>query len=253
MLETLAYIYLFILGLILGSFYNVVGIRTADKQSIVSPRSHCPSCKHQLSALELIPVVSYLLQKGRCKQCQTKISVKYPLFEFITASLFTISPMMVGWSKELLIVLLLISLVIIVTISDLYKMLIPNQVLLFFALVTLAMRVWLPLAPWWDAYAGAVLGFLILFLIAIISKGGMGGGDIKYFSVLGLFLGMKGIVLTLVLAAFLGAVFGLVLLLLKKIARKQPLPFAPFIGAAALISYFYGHVIWQAYFKFVIF
>ena len=253
MLETFAYIYIFILGLILGSFYNVVGIRTADKQSIVTPRSHCPNCQHTLSASELIPVVSYLLQKGSCRHCHAKISAKYPLFEIVTASLFTISPVLVGWSKELLIVLLLISLVVIVTISDLYKMLIPNQVLLFFTLVTIVVRFFIPMLPWWDAYAGALLGFVILFLIAIVSKGGMGGGDIKYFGVLGFFLGMKGIVLTLVLAAFLGAIFGLVFMMLKKIQRKQPMPFAPFIGTAALISYFFGEDIWHAYLKFVTF
>lgn len=247
MLEAFAYFYLFIVGLVLGSFYNVVGIRTADKQSIAFPRSHCPSCKRTLSARELIPVFSYIWQKGRCRGCQMKVSLKYPFFELVTAVLFTISPLLVGWSKELLIVLLLVSLVVIVTISDLYKMLIPNRVLLFFTLVTLGARLVIPSSPWWDAYAGAVLGFLVLFLIAIVSKGGMGFGDVKYFAVLGLFLGMKNTIFTLIFAAFFGTIVGGVLIALKKHRRNQPLPFAPFIGAGALISYFYGDALWQMY------
>lgn len=247
MIEGLMYAYLFVIGLVFGSFFNVVGIRTADKQSIVTPRSHCPKCQHELRPLELIPVLSYLLQKGRCKQCQATISMKYPAFELLTACLFTISPMLVGWSKELLIALELISLIIIVAISDLYKMLIPNRVLLFFLGLIVITRFFIPTDLWWDAYAGALLGFAILYIVALVSKGGMGGGDIKLFGVLGFFVGMKGIVLTLFLAAFFGMVFGLMLIVLKKVKRKQPIPFAPFIGIGVLISYFTQPYIWDFY------
>lgn len=248
-MELLLYVYLFLFGLIFGSFFNVVGIRTAEKQSIVTPRSHCPSCEHTLGVTELIPVVSYLWQKGRCKNCGEPISPKYPLFELVTACLFTISPLVVGWSKELLIALLLISLVVIVSISDLHKMLIPNRVLLFFGITIFVIRLFMPTELWWDAYVGALLGFGLLYLIAVVSKGGMGGGDIKLFAVLGLFVGVKGILLTLFLAAFLGMLFGLFLLLTRKLKRKQPMPFAPFIGVAALISYAYGEHLWDFYFS----
>ncbi len=242
-------IYLFVFGLIFGSFFNVVGIRTAEKQSIVTPRSHCPSCQYELSATELIPVVSYVLQKGRCKSCQASISPKYPMFEFVTACLFAIAPIAVGWSTELIVALLLISLVMIVSISDLHKMLISNRVLLFFAMAIFIVRLFVPMSPWWDPYAGALLGFGLLFLIAIVSKGGMGGGDIKLFAVLGLFLGVKGVLLTLFLAAFLGMLFGFGLVVTRKLKRKQPLPFAPFIGLAALISYVYGADFLEFYFS----
>jgi len=246
-MEALLYSYLFISGLIFGSFFNVVGIRTADGESIIKPRSHCPKCGHQLTAMELIPVLSYFLQGGRCKNCQSPIAIKYPLFELLTACLFTISPMLVGWSKELLFALLLISLVMIVTISDLYKMLIPNRVLLFFFPVTLVARLFMPTSPWWDTYAGTIAGFLLLLIIAIVSKGGMGGGDIKLFAVLGLFVGVKGIFLTFILASLFGAIAGAILLLLKKTNRKEPIPFGPFIGIAVLISYVYGDALWASY------
>ena len=156
---------------------------------------------------------------------------------------------MVGWSKDLLVLLLLVSLIIIVSISDLHNMLIPNQVLLFFGIIIFIVRLFIPLNPWWDAYAGAILGFGLLYLIAIVSKGGMGGGDIKYFAVLGLFLGVKGILLTLFLAAFVGMLFGLVFMMLGKLKRRQPVPFAPFIGLAAWISYSFGEQIWKMYFQ----
>lgn len=248
-METLLYSYLFIFGLIFGSFFNVVGIRTAEKQSIMSPRSHCPNCQHRLRPRELIPVVSYILQKGRCRHCQTSISIKYPLFELLTACLFTVSPVVVGWSKELLVALLLISLVVIVTISDLHKMVIPNRVLLFFGIAIFVVRLIVLTRPWWDAYVGALLGFGLLYVIAVISKGGMGGGDIKLFFVLGLFVGVKGIVLTLFLAAFFGMLYGFILIELKKEKRKQPIPFAPFIGLAVLLSFAFGEQWWVFYFR----
>ncbi len=248
MIELLLYAYLFIFGLVLGSFYNVVGIRTVNKESIIWPRSHCPNCKQTLRAKQLIPVLSYIRQKGRCSNCQMSISLKYPIFELLTAFLFTISPMLVGWSKELLIFLVLISLVIIITISDLHKMLIPNRVLLFFGIVIFLIRLVIPTDPWWDAYAGAVIGFGLLLLIAIISKGGMGGGDIKLAAVIGLILGIKGTVITLVLASLLGMLYGILLIILKKMERRKPIPFGPFIGMAALISYVYSDWLWACYF-----
>lgn len=246
-MELFLHIYLLVVGLVLGSFYNVVGIRTAEGRSIVTPRSHCGNCKRTLSAMELIPVLSYVMQKGRCKGCGTKVSMRYPLFELVTACLFTISPLMVGWSKELLIAFLLLSLLVIIVISDVHAMLIPNKVLLFFACVIIPVRFFIPMDPWWDPIAGSIVGFVLLLFIAIISKGGMGGGDIKLFAVLGLFLGLKGVLLTFFFATFIGAFVGIVLVVLKKVKRKQPIPFGPAISAGALITYFYGDVIWNMY------
>ena len=237
-MDLLLYIYLFLFGLVFGSFYNVVGIRLAHGASIVAPRSHCPKCGHVLTAGELIPVLSYLIQKGRCRGCGSQVSAKYPFFELATASLFTISPLVTGWSKDLLIALLLVSLVVIITISDLDSMIIPNQVLLFFTVAGVLARLFVPTVPWWSAYAGALAGFLLLFLLGLLSNGGMGGGDIKLFAVLGLYVGLKGIILVLVLAAFLGLVFGMLLMALGRIKRKDPLPFGPFIGVAALLVFY---------------
>ncbi len=111
--------YLFLVGLALGSFYNVVGLRVPINQSIVAPRSSCPKCERKLSVLELIPVFSYLFQRGKCKGCSSRISPIYASVEIVTALLFTISPFLVGWSTELLIAYGLISLLVIIFVSDL--------------------------------------------------------------------------------------------------------------------------------------
>lgn len=232
--------YLFILGLIMGSFYNVVGLRVPDGQSIVAPRSACPACGRQLSARELIPVLSYVFQKGKCTSCKTGISIKYPLFELATAILFTIAPVVVGWSKELMVALPLISLLIIITISDLEYMLIPNKVLLFFAGLFIIIRFVVPLDPWYDALVGSAVGFGLLLLIAIVSKGGMGGGDIKLFAVLGLVLGLEQTLLAFFLSTVFGSVFGVLGMVTGKVKRGKPMPFGPYIALGGLTSYFYA-------------
>ncbi|MDG5786860.1 prepilin peptidase [Evansella sp. AB-P1] len=246
-MDIILHAYLFVLGAVLGSFYNVVGLRVAKGESFVRPRSHCPNCKHVLSWLELIPVLSYIFQKGKCKKCKKRISPIYPIFEGLTAVLFTISPLMVGWSKELLIALALISLLMIITVSDLKTMLIPNKIVAFFFVLFIVLRFIEPLSPWWDSIVGSVVGFTILLLLAIVSKGGMGGGDIKLFAVLGIVLGLQGTLLTLFFASLLGAIIGGIGLIIKKTKKGVPIPFGPFIAAGCLISYFYSATIMDWY------
>ncbi|MBP3949652.1 prepilin peptidase [Bacillus suaedae] len=230
----------FIFGLIFGSFFNVVGLRIPKGESIVAPPSHCTSCGHQLKAFELIPVFSYLFLRGRCRKCKTSVSLIYPAIELATASLFTISFLAVGWSKELPLLLLFCSLLMIILVSDLAYMIISDKVLLFFGGCFLIYRLVFPAVPWWESYVGALVGFGVLFLIAVVSKGGMGGGDIKLFAVLGFVLGWQLTLLTLFFASFVGAVFGIIAIALKKAKRGQPIPFGPFIVVGALVSLFVG-------------
>lgn len=236
----LLYIYIFILGLVFGSFFNVVGLRVPNYESIVIPRSACPNCHHQLTPTELIPVFSYVFQKGQCKKCHNKISPIYPAMELLTAILFTISPLLVGWSKELIVALTVVSMLIIIVVSDIKYMLIPDKVLLFFAPVFIIERIFIPLDPWWSPILGAVIGFGLLLLIAVVSRGGMGGGDIKLFAVLGLVLGWKLVLLAFFMSTFLGAIFGLIGLVIKKVERGKPMPFGPYIAFGTIVTYFYG-------------
>jgi leader peptidase (prepilin peptidase) / N-methyltransferase len=241
--------YIFLLGTLLGSFFNVVGLRVPLKQSIVKPRSHCPSCGHTLGPLELIPVVSYIIQGGKCRRCKASISPLYPIVELMTGVLFVFAAFAIGWTSELFIAWTLISLFVIVFVSDVKYMIIPDKVLLVFAVIFLLERIFLPLTPWWDSIAGAVVGFGLLLFIAVISNGGMGGGDIKLFAVIGFALGTKLVLLSFFFATLFGAVFGLLGRITGKLEKRKPIPFGPFIGLGTLCAYFYGDTIVAWYFN----
>ena len=230
----------FIYGIVFGSFFNVVGLRVPKKESIVSPPSHCTTCDRKLGVLDLVPVFSYIFLKGKCRGCGSKISPIYPFMEFVTGVLFALSFYMLGFSAELVVAILFMSLLVIITVSDIAYMLIPNKVLLPFAVVLFGVRLFIPLEPWWDSFLGALVGFGVLYLIAVVSKGGMGGGDIKLFFVIGLVLGTVNTLLTLFLAAFIGTIVGLIVLKRTGQGRKTPIPFGPSIAVAAVIAYFWG-------------
>lgn len=244
-------ILLLVYGFILGSFYNVVGLRVPLKKSIVAPRSACPTCGHQLKAYELIPVLSYMIQKGKCRGCQSRISPIYPFMELLTGILFVTAPYFIGWSGELVVALTIISMFIIIIVSDINYMLIPDKILLWFAGIFLMERIILPLTPWWDSLLGALVGFVLLLIIALVSKGGMGGGDIKLYALLGFVLGTKLVLLSFFLSTLFGAVIGGVALLLKIVKRKQPIPFGPFIAAGTLTAYYWGSELIDLYLNFL--
>jgi leader peptidase (prepilin peptidase) / N-methyltransferase len=244
-------IYIFVLGLVFGFFFNVVGLRIPNNESIVHPRSSCPNCKHELTPKELIPVFSYIFQKGACRNCGTKISPLYPSIELSTGILFMLSPILMGWSKELIVSWTLISLLMIIFVSDLKYMIIPDKVLLFFAPLLLIERIIIPLNPWWDMLVGSVVGFVLLLLIAIISRGGMGGGDIKLYAVLGVALGWKLVLLSFFLATVIGTIIGLIGMVIGKVKTSKPMPFGPAIVIGTILSYFFGQDIINWYLIFV--
>ncbi|KGR84835.1 prepilin peptidase [Lysinibacillus odysseyi] len=239
-MEIVYSIFIALFGLVLGSFYNVVGLRVPKGESIVNPPSHCTSCDHRLTALELIPVLSYVMQGGKCRGCGAKVSPIYCITEIATAVLFVGSYLKFGFTAELAVALLFMSLLVIINVSDMAYMLIPNKILLFFLPLLMISRIVSPLDPWWDSLLGAVVGFGILLLIAVISKGGMGGGDIKLFFVIGLVLGNVNTFLTLFLASLIGMIVGIVILKVRGQGRKTPIPFGPSIALGAIIAYFYG-------------
>ena len=233
----------FLFGLLLGSFYNVVGLRVPKKESIVTPPSHCTTCQKRLQPIDLIPVFSYIFLRGKCRQCGAKISSIYMLTEFVTGALFAFSYWKFGFTAELVVALLFISLLVIINVSDIAYMLIPNKILLFFLPLLIVGRIFSPLSPWWDSIVGALVGFGILYLIAVVSKGGMGGGDIKLFFLLGIVLGTWNSLLTLFLASFIGMFVGIIVLKKRGQGRKTPVPFGPSIAVAAVIVYFYGEAL----------
>ncbi|MCB5235631.1 prepilin peptidase [Niallia circulans] len=246
------YLLIFLYGITLGSFYNVVGLRVPINESIVRPRSHCSSCGRTLSTMELVPVLSYVLLRGKSKCCKASISPFYPIFELLTGVLFVISPLLLGWSSELFVSWTLISLFIIITVADLKYMIIPDKVLLVFSVIFIIERFFIPLHPWWNSLLGAVVGFTLLLVIAIASKGGMGGGDIKLFAVIGFVLGIKLLFVAFFLSTFLGTIGGLIGMALGKSKKKQPIPFGPYIALGTLIAYYFGTSIIQWYLNIVL-
>lgn len=242
---------IFIKGLLFGSFFNVVGLRIPIKQSIIMPGSVCPECRKNLSVIELIPIISFLIQRGKCRNCKERISAVYPVMEFITGFLFVFAFIHYGWTFEFVIACTLISLFIIITVSDITYMLIPDKVLMIFSFIFLFERLIDPLQPWWDSILGAAVGFGLLLFIAIVSKGAMGGGDIKLFAVLGLALGTKVTLLSFFLATLIGAIGGVIGLMLGIVKKGEPIPFGPFIAAGTLIAYFYYKEFFQWYFGFL--
>lgn len=243
-------IFIFLFGLVFGSFYNVVGLRVPQKESIVHPPSHCTKCQRRLTALDLVPVLSYVFLGGKCRSCGNKISWVYPVIELMTGVLFAFAYWRLGWSIELIVAFVFISLLVIIVVSDLAYMQISDKVLIFFLPLLAIGRVLSPLTPWWDSLVGAVVGFGILYIIAVLSNGGMGGGDIKLFFLIGLVLGTIDTLLTLFLAAVIGMIVGFTVLSKNKQGRKTPIPFGPSIALAAVIVYFYGDLLINWYLGF---
>ncbi|NME06171.1 A24 family peptidase [Psychrobacillus sp. BL-248-WT-3] len=246
-MEIVIAVFIFIYGLVLGSFYNVVGLRVPKGESIVRPPSHCTICNRNLTAKDLVPVFSYVFLKGKCRGCGTKIHWIYPVIELSTGVLFTFAYLQLGLTWEFIVLLLFISLLVIITVSDIAYMLIPDKILLFFLIPLVIGRIISPLDPWWDSMVGAIVGFGILLLVAMVSKGGMGGGDIKLFFVIGVVLGTVSTLVTLFLASVIGTVVGIITLKISRQGRKTPIPFGPSIAIAAVISYFYGQAIVDLY------
>src|SRR5699024_3455126 len=156
--------------------------------------------KSELSWFELMPIFSYVLQKGKCRHCHTSISIIYPIIELCTGFLFLFEYIYIGWNFELIVIMLLISLSIIVIVSDLRYMIIPNQILLFFIPLFLIASIIQPLDPWHDTIFGEIGALVIIGLIIIASQGGMGYGDLKLLMLLGFVLGFKKMIIAFMLA-----------------------------------------------------
>lgn len=228
----------FMIGAIFGSFYYVVAYRIPKGESIVYPPSHCPNCNHRLGSLELIPIFSFLLQGGKCKNCKKKISIFYPLFEVACGLLFGFSFLSYGFSLDLIIVLTFISMILIVMLSDYYYMIIPDGVLIFFSIV-LALEMffihgfyYMLMHILYGLISFVIMYSLKLFGDFLFKKESMGGGDIKLMFVFGLIFGWEMSIISIFLASIIGLPISLILL---KKNNDHVLPFGPYLGIASLL------------------
>ena len=236
-----------ILGAIIGSFSNVCIYRIPKKESIVWPSSHCPACSHPLNTLDLIPVFSFIFLRGRCRYCKAHISWRYPVVELLTAVLWILAWLKFGLSLEFLSAAVFLSLGIIITFIDLDLQTIPDVISLPGVVIGLLLAFLSGRPSITDALIGAFGGAALLFLVAILSRGGMGGGDAKLLGMIGAFLGWQGAAAALMIGSFAGAITGLLLIALKVIKRRDPVPFGPFLIFGAGIYLFFSEFIIDFY------
>ena len=228
----------FILGTILGSFFMVVAERIPRGESIITPPSHCDKCNHRLSPIELIPIFSYIIQGGKCRNCKTKLSIFYPLYELVSGILFSLTYISYGLTPQLIIALTFVSMLLIIVLSDIEYMIISDGVLIFFILA-LMVEIFLiyNLKTLGISVVNGLISFSIMFLLRlfgnfIFKKDTMGGGDIKLMFVFGLVLDYKMAILSI----FIGSVIGLpISLLIVKNKKNHEIPFGPFLALGSLI------------------
>jgi leader peptidase (prepilin peptidase)/N-methyltransferase len=239
-LFTLEWFAAFVFGAVIGSFANVCIHRLPGHQSLVFPASHCPHCQRALRPWHNIPLLSYLWLRGRCAYCQVGISWRYPLVECLCGLLYGFLYSQFGLSAHSLILTVFTTALLIVSFIDLAHKIVPDVITLPGILAGLIVSLFLTPVGIINAFLGLVLGGGLFLLIAVLSRGGMGGGDIKLVAMIGAFLGWQAVLLTIFLAASLGAVIGIGLILLKQKGRKDPLPFGPFLALGAFIAMVWG-------------
>lgn len=233
-------LYLFILGLFVGSFYNVVALRLCKNESIVFPGSHCVNCNHKLSWYELIPVFSYIGLKGKCKKCKIHISLQYPIVELLTGILFALSFYIFGFSYETLASIVLVSIVIITYVSDLKYMVILDEVLVIGGILLLIINFF---SGGFDLVLESLFNGLILFILLLLIKfsgdkafkqESLGWGDVKLSFIAGMFLGIKLGIIYIFVGSFLAFPYALYVTAKKKDAL---VPFGPFLATSLLLIY----------------
>ena len=238
----------FIMGILLGSFFNVCIYRIPNNQSIVNPPSHCYNCNTRLKPLDLVPILSWTLLRGKCRYCGQKISPRYALVELLTGILFVLVYRVYGYNTITLYYLLLVSLLVIITFIDLDHYIIPDELIIFGSIGALIFNILGQGISIKDTltldrvFGGGMLALIHIIELAI-KKEVMGGGDIKLFGMVGLFLGVKLGLLTILLSVYIGAIYGILTIIYSKINKKEynsMIPYGPFISVGALISILYG-------------
>ncbi len=243
-LELFNAIIIFIIGTIFGSFYNVVGYRLPNNMSIIFPASHCPNCNHKLRFYELVPILSYIFLKGKCLKCKEKISIFYPFFELLTGILFLLSYISFGINLKFIIAITFISILIIISISDIKYYIIPDEVLITGGIILIIEFIINTIINKISLYNGVIspilngLGaFALLYLFKCLGdlmfkKESLGGGDIKLLFLIGMVLGFDMSIVTVFIAAFIALPLSVISLIKND---NNVLAFGPYLSVAATI------------------
>lgn len=226
-----------------------------EKFNLVVPRSACPKCSHKITSLENIPVISYLFLKGKCKECKTPISARYPFVELLTGICFALTANHFGFGWPLVAALLITAYFVAMSFIDIDHQILPDTMtlpLVWFALLCSFQSLFIPLQ---DAVIGALVGYLVLWSIywlfkLITGKEGMGYGDFKLLAVIGALVGWQQVGLVVILSAGVGAIIGGLLLVIQKKGKETKIPFGPYLAVAGWITLLWGDVIIAKYIQF---
>jgi leader peptidase (prepilin peptidase)/N-methyltransferase len=281
--QALFFAFTFIFSLMIGSFLNVVIFRlpkileqgwkkecrefladelakpTKDNEATITlskPSSTCPSCQHKIRFYENIPVLSWLLLRGKCSQCHSKISLRYPLVELSTALLSVVIATHYGVTLTTLFLLVLTWGLVCLTLIDFDHMLLPDQITLPLLWLGLLVNINGAIVPLSDSVIGAVAGYMSLFSIfwlfkLITGKEGMGHGDFKLVAVFGAWIGWQLLPLLILMASAVGAIIGISMMLFKNHQREQVIPFGPYLAIAGWITLLWGNGIWSWYLSYL--
>lgn len=252
-------IFIFLIGLCVGSFLNVVLFRTYEGQSVIFGRSKCRTCQNVLEARDLIPVLSYVFLNGRCRGCHSVIAWQYPVIEIVAGLLFVLMYLKGSWGMSVLLipqelfVLLIrdwvfVSYLIVIFVYDLRHMLIIDRFTVPAMIFAVLVNLWLGVIPAWSIILGGLVLAFFFWTQFFFSKGTwVGGGDIRMGALMGFMLGLEQGLVALFLSYLLGAIVGAVLLLSGKVDRKTPIPFGTFLTVGTTIALFAGPAILEWY------
>ncbi|MDO8689418.1 MAG: prepilin peptidase [Dehalococcoidia bacterium] len=261
-------VFLFVLGAVVGSFLNVCIDRIPKGESIFFPPSHCDSCGRRLAPLDLVPALTYLWQRGKCRYCHADVHWRMPVVELATGILFAGIGHMVGWGLQLAPALFYASLFLVVLVTDLERQMIPNRLVLPALPLAWLLSVLWPLpeaargvlvllpAPLMSggvtpvlvqSLAGGLIAFLVMLIPWLLFPGGLGAGDVKLAALVGLATGFPLALLALLISFLGGGVVGGALLLTGVKGRKEPIPFGPFLAIAAMVVFLWGDALARWY------
>jgi leader peptidase (prepilin peptidase)/N-methyltransferase len=236
-------------GLIIGSFLNVVAWRLPRGESLVKPRSKCPGCDTQLKAYDNIPLFSWLVLRGRCRNCKTSISARYPVVEAVTGALYAlVVAVKIDDTAQLVLGLVLVTFLVPIAVIDLDVRRIPNALTAPAAVLAIVLGALLAPHDLPEQLAAGAAALIFFMLPALLSKKGMGMGDVKLAAVLGLYLG-RAVAPAIFIALILGVVVGVAVMTSTGVTagRRVKIPFGPFLAAGALIAFFVGDSIVDSY------
>lgn len=245
-------VFAFIFGTVVGSFLNVCICRMPKNESIVSPPSHCPYCSYQIRWYDNIPLLSYLLLRGKCRGCCTHISMQYPLVELLNGVLSLFLFLRFGPTVTFAALFLFCSALVVITFIDIEHQIIPDEISLGGIVVGFALSFFIAGHTWLNSLLGILLGGGSLLLVAYLyhwltGKDGMGGGDIKLLAMMGAFLGWKAVPFIIFASSLVGSLVGISIMLLQKKDSKLAIPFGPYLAFGAVLYIFYGKLLIRWY------